>query len=61
MDVADLRGNYKLAGDGLANINLKIGGTPGSYDLNVERTGADSTRAKGTITRNGDLVTIISI
>lgn len=58
MDVTDLRGNYNLAGDGLANIKLKIGGTPGSYDLNVERTGADSVRAKGTITRSGDLVTI---
>ena len=58
MDVTDLRGNYSLAGDGLADIKLKIGGTPGSYDLNVERTGADSTKAKGTITRSGDMVTI---
>ncbi|HVS91113.1 MAG TPA: amidohydrolase family protein [Mucilaginibacter sp.] len=58
MDVTDLRGNYSLAGDGLANITLKIGGTPGAYDLNVQRTGADSVRAKGNITRNGDLVTM---
>ncbi|MBS1529808.1 MAG: amidohydrolase family protein [Bacteroidetes bacterium] len=58
MDLADLRGTYNVGGDGLANIKLRIGGTPGSYDLNVERTGADSVRAKGNITRNGDLVTI---
>ena len=58
MGVTDLRGNYFLAGDGLANIILHIGGTPGSYDLNVERTGADSTRARGAITRSGDMVTI---
>ena len=38
MDVTDLRGNYNLAGDQLAGITLKIGGTPGAYDLNVERT-----------------------
>ncbi|MDB5137260.1 MAG: amidohydrolase family protein [Mucilaginibacter sp.] len=58
MDVADLRGIYSLAGDGLANIKLKIGGTPGAYEVNIERTGADSVRAKGTFTRSGDLVTI---
>ncbi|HTI57623.1 amidohydrolase family protein [Mucilaginibacter sp.] len=58
MDVTDLRGIYSLAGDELANIKLKIGGTPGAYDLNVERTGTDSTRAKGTIKRAGDIVTI---
>lgn len=58
MDVTDLRGNYSLAGDGLANVILKIGGTPGAYEVNVERTGADSARAKGTFTRSGDLVTI---
>jgi len=58
MDVIDLRGNYTLAGDGLADIKLKIGGTPGSYELNVERTGADSVKVKGTINRSGDMVTI---
>ena len=58
MDVTDLRGNYNLAGDQLAGITLKIGGTPDAYDLNVERAGADSVRAKGTITRSGDMVTI---
>ncbi|MFI5161188.1 MAG: amidohydrolase family protein [Sphingobacteriales bacterium] len=58
MNVTDLRGTYNLAGDGLENIKLKIGGTPGSYELGVERTGADSTRAKGTVTRSGDIVTL---
>jgi imidazolonepropionase-like amidohydrolase len=58
MDVTDLRGIYKLAGDGLANIQLKISGTPGVYELNAERTGADSVRTKGHITRSGDIVTI---
>ncbi|MGZ3812986.1 MAG: amidohydrolase family protein [Mucilaginibacter sp.] len=58
MNVTDLRGTYSLAGDGLADIKLKIGGTPGAYDLNVERTGADSVRVKGTINRSGDMVTI---
>jgi imidazolonepropionase-like amidohydrolase len=58
MDVTDLRGVYSLAGDGLANIRLTIGGSPGAYELNAERTGADSVRTKGTITRSGDMVTI---
>ncbi len=58
MNVTDLRGIYTLAGDGLANIKLKIGGTPGAYELNVERAGADSVHTKGTITRSGDMVTI---
>jgi len=58
MDVTDLRGNYSLAGDQLAGITLKIGGTPGAYELNVERAGADSVRTKGTIARSGDMVTI---
>jgi imidazolonepropionase-like amidohydrolase len=57
-DVTDLRGIYTLAGDGLANIKLRIGGTPGAYEVNVERSGADSTRAKGTLTRSGDMVSI---
>lgn len=58
MDVTDLRGNYNFASDALPGVTLKIGGTPGAYDVNFERTGADSTRAKGTITRTGDLVSI---
>ncbi len=58
MNVTDLRGVYSLAGDGLANIKLKIGGTPGSYEINVERAGADSVKAKGTLNRTGDMVTI---
>ena len=58
MDVTDLRGNYNLPATAWPNITLKIGGTPGAYEVNVERTGADSTRAKGTITRSGDMVTI---
>lgn len=58
MDVTDLRGVYSLAGDGLAGIKLSISGTPGAYELNLERSGADSVRTKGTITRSGDMVTI---
>ncbi len=58
MDVTDLRGNYNLASDALSNIVLKIGGTPGAYEVNVERNDADSVKTKGTITRSGDMVTI---
>ena len=57
-ELADLRGNYTLTGEGLANISLKIGGTPGSYELNVVRSGADSAHTRGTLTRNGDIVSI---
>ena len=58
MDVTDLRGNYNFASDALPGVTLKIGGTPGAYDVTLERTGADSARTKGTITRSGDLVSI---
>ncbi|HEY0245435.1 MAG TPA: amidohydrolase family protein [Mucilaginibacter sp.] len=58
MDVADMRGTYTITGDGFANTSLIIGGAPGTYDLNVARTGADSTRARGTITRSGDQVSL---
>jgi len=58
MDVTDLRGNYNFASDALSNIVLKIGGTPGAYEVNIERNDADSTHAKGTITRSGDMVSI---
>ncbi len=58
IDVTDLRGNYNLASDALQNVVLKISGTPGAYTVNLERTGADSTRATGTITRTGDMVSI---
>jgi imidazolonepropionase-like amidohydrolase len=58
MDVADLRGNYTLTGDGFANTIVKIGGTPGTYDVNIERTGVDSARVRGTITRTGDDISI---
>jgi len=57
-DVTDLRGNYNLASDALSNIVLKIGGTPGAYEVNIERNGADSARARGTITRSGDIISI---
>lgn len=56
MDVTDLRGTYTLNMDGTPSLTLKIGGTPGSYDLNAERTGPDSIKVKGTITRTGDLL-----
>jgi len=58
MNVADLRGNYALTGDGFANTTLKISGTPGTYEANIERTGADSAKVKGTITRTGDDISI---
>jgi imidazolonepropionase-like amidohydrolase len=57
MDVTDLRGNYTIASDALPGVILKIGGTPGEYEVNLSRD-ADSTRAKGTFTRNGDMVSI---
>lgn len=58
MDVADLRGNYTVTGDGFTNTTLKIGGTPGAYDVNIALTGADSAKVKGTITRTGDDVSV---
>ncbi|MDB4918281.1 amidohydrolase family protein [Mucilaginibacter sp.] len=58
MDVTDLRGNYNFSSDALPGVILKISGKPGAYDVNLERTGADSTRTKGTITRTGDMVSI---
>jgi imidazolonepropionase-like amidohydrolase len=58
MDVTDLRGNYAISSDALPGVTLKIGGTPGAYNVNLERSGTDSTRATGTITRTGDIVSI---
>lgn len=58
MDITDLRGTYTLNIDGIPNLLLKIGGTPGSYDLNIERTGTDSVKAKGSIIRTGDLLSM---
>jgi imidazolonepropionase-like amidohydrolase len=58
MEIADMRGKYSLTGDGLANTVLTIGGAPGTYTVNVSRTGADSTSVSGTITRSGDQVGI---
>lgn len=58
IEIADLRGNYLLNGDGFANTTLKISGTPGEYDVNIERSGADSARVHGTITRIGDQISI---
>ncbi len=58
MNVTDLRGNYTVASDALPGVTLKIGGTPGEYDVNLSRAGADSVKAKGTITRSGDIVSI---
>lgn len=57
MEVTDLRGNYNLGGDALQGLTMKITGTPGSYDVSVERT-ADSAQARGTITRSGDMISI---
>jgi len=58
LDITDLRGNYSLSGDGFVNTTLKIGGTPGEYDVNIERSGPDSSKVRGTITRAGDQVSI---
>jgi imidazolonepropionase-like amidohydrolase len=58
VDAVSLAGVYNLAGDGLAGITLRITGTPGSYELNVQRTGTDSVRTRGTFTRTGDMVSL---
>lgn len=58
MDISDLRGVYALSMENAGALTIKIGGTPGSYDLNVERKGADSVKARGSISRIGDLVTL---
>ena len=58
MNVTDLRGNYTIASDALPGLSLKIGGTPGAYEVNIDRTDADSSHTKGTITRSGDMVSI---
>src|SRR5690606_13955142 len=44
MDVSDLRGNYALTIEGISPFTLKIGGTPGAYDVNIERKGTDSVK-----------------
>ncbi|MES2426555.1 MAG: amidohydrolase family protein [Bacteroidota bacterium] len=54
----NLAGSYKLSGDGLAGVSLRITGTPGSYELSVQRSGTDSVRARGTFTRTGDMVSL---
>jgi len=58
MEIADMRGKYTLTGDGFANTTLTIGGQPGTYNVNVLRTGPDSASVAGTITRSGDEVGI---
>ena len=58
MDVKDLRGDYNLIIAGIGNLTMKVGGSIGAYDLNLERTGTDSVKVKGTLSRNGDLVSM---
>ena len=58
MDINDLRGTYTMAVEGSSPLMLKIGGTPGSYDVNLERKGADSLKVKVNMTRNGDLISL---
>jgi imidazolonepropionase-like amidohydrolase len=58
MDISDLRGTFAITGDGLANTSLRLSGAPGTYDASVVRSGADSTVARGTFTRAGDLVSL---
>jgi hypothetical protein len=57
-DVTDLRGTYALTGETFNNTVLKITGKPGSYEANIERSGADSIKTKGTIVRTGDLLNL---
>lgn len=56
MDVKDLRGDYNLVIAGIGALTMKVGGTVGAYDLNIERTGTDSVKVKGMLGRNGDLI-----
>ncbi len=58
MEIADMRGKFSLTGDGFANTTLTIGGQPGTYNVSVVRSGADSTNVTGTITRAGDEINI---
>ncbi|MBU0695279.1 MAG: amidohydrolase family protein, partial [Bacteroidetes bacterium] len=58
MNVKDLRGDYSLIIAGVGNLTMKVGGSVGAYDLNLERTGTDSVKVKGTLSRNGDLVSM---
>jgi imidazolonepropionase-like amidohydrolase len=58
MDVKDLRGDYNLIIAGIGNLTMKVGGSIGAYDLNLERTGTDSVKVKGTLSRNGDLISM---
>ncbi|MEO8795938.1 MAG: amidohydrolase family protein, partial [Daejeonella sp.] len=58
MDVADLRGDYDMTLTTVGALTLKIGGKPGSYDVNVERTGVDSVKAKVNLVRNGDQLSL---
>jgi imidazolonepropionase-like amidohydrolase len=57
MDVTDLRGAYNFGSDALPGLGLKIGGTPGEYEVSMDRS-SDSSHVRGTITRSGDMVSI---
>ena len=58
MDVSDIKGKFTITGDGLANTTLTVNGTAGAYTATIDRAGADSTRATGTFTRAGDIVSL---
>lgn len=58
MDVRDLRGTYSLQINDLPALEMKIGGSISAYDLNIELKGQDSIKAKGSISRTGDLLSI---
>jgi imidazolonepropionase-like amidohydrolase len=58
MDVKDLRGTYALSLGGIGELKLKVAGTANSYDVSVERQGADSLKTKATFSRTGDLVNL---
>ncbi len=57
MNVNDLRGTYTMKVDGLGDFNLKIGGSAGAYDANLEHL-PDSVKAKANFSRNGDLMSL---
>lgn len=58
IDANDLRGTYSVQIEGLPVLEMKIGGSISAYDLNIERSGTDSIKVKGSINRTGDLLSM---
>lgn len=57
VDELDIRGEYASQMPSLGNVTLTVGGKPGSYDVNLSKE-VDSTIAKVTFNRNGDLLSM---